>query len=488
MTPMSRRTLLLLAALALWLPFVGRPLFVDDHAHFQEAISRGRQPEIPYDETGLGWKKGEVPGEANPPLSFYIVGGATRMLGNAPWKSRLFLLPFHLLGLWGFFGLARRWTRHPLWTSLLWLTTPHYWLTVNSLLLDALLPAFLLSGLYLWVDGWEKESPARLAGAGFLLGLAPLVKYTGVIGWAAAAGWVLLAAQKRRSPRWGFLLLPLLMMAGWCLWTKQVYGEVHFIAVARASATAFDPSRLRTLLIFFVVSTPVVLVGFAAALRNWKSEPIDTWLFLWTAAGLAGLLGARGWVSARYFIVLGPAAILLSVRKMEEQGWAARRSFRLLFLGAAALWGLALAGADALQAGVDPAAARDLEKARRAATPETRGRYPSTTLSGLGFYLPEETWAPIAPGERPLPGETVALPSRQLPRPFWPDLRGYQAAAAFTYSSPLPIRLQDGPTGAGWYGSIWGKAPLSWTRDPLETYLLLISPTEDNAPRGPSKT
>jgi hypothetical protein len=486
---MSPRLTVTLFALALWLPFMGRPLFVDDHAHFQQAVERGRHPGRPYDEQGLGWRKGASPGEANPPLYFYLVGAVTRVAGEAPWISKLALLPLHLLGLWGFFGLARRWTRHPLWASVLWLTTPHHWVTANSLLLDALIAPIFLAGLRLWVDGWDVGQRRRLIGGALLLGLAPLVKYTAVLAWPVALGAAWVMGTHRRSLRWLWLMIALVPIAAWMAWSGHIYGTTHLSAVAAESVVRFDGDRLSTLLIFFVAATPVVIAGLAAFLRAGKNcDRVDASLALWIVVGLAGLLWARGWVCARYFVVVGPAAVLWSVRRMENAGWADRRAVRVATAAVLTLIGGTMAAADYFQARVDVRAARDLESARARIAPDAAGRYPDALLSGLSVYLPADHWTPIAPHERPRDGDVIALSVRQLPSIFRPNIDGYEPAAAFPYSSPLPLRLQDGPTGAGWYGSIWGPKPFSFTRAPSEIYLLLTPRTTRSAPTVPSKT
>jgi len=504
MGPVGKRLFLLLACLAAWMPFVGRPLFIDDHAHFREAVLRGLDPARPYDERGLGWRPGETPGEANPPIYFYLVGGITRVLGPHPGRIHLALISLHLLGMLAFFSLARRYTRHPLWASLLWLTTPHYWLTANSLLLDSLLAPFFLIGLWGWISGWENRSSVHLAVGALFLGLTPLVKYTGYLAWAVVGLWAVLNGH-RRDRRWLWSLIPLALSAAWLTWSGRVYGGSHLAATASASVVPFDFSRLRDLLVFFLVSTPVALIGLIsgsaalgaaspanglAAVRPGRAwDRTDALLFAWVAAGLAGLLFARGWVCARYFVVVGPAAILLSVRLSENARWAESRAFRSAALGVLAASGAVLAAADYFQARVDRNAARDLEAARERLSTDVHGCYPAALLSGLSAYLPPDRWRPLEPGEKPSRGEAAAIPLRQLPRAFWPDVGDMRPAALFSYRSPLPVRLQDGPTGAGWYGSVWGHHPLSLTTAPLETYLFLVpSPaTGDSAPRDPTK-
>src|SRR2546427_3423512 len=46
---------------SLLLPFVHRPLFVDDHAHFSQALELGRHPEALYrgGRASLGWLRSE---------------------------------------------------------------------------------------------------------------------------------------------------------------------------------------------------------------------------------------------------------------------------------------------------------------------------------------------------------------------------------------------------------------------------------------------
>src|SRR5690349_10621484 len=96
----SKRIFFLFSLLC-FVPFINRPVFVDDHAHFQQAIERGRNLTKIYSGgvNELGWEKGRAPSEANGPGYFYLMGIFTRLFGSAEWTAHLLIFSISILGL-----------------------------------------------------------------------------------------------------------------------------------------------------------------------------------------------------------------------------------------------------------------------------------------------------------------------------------------------------------------------------------------------------
>lgn len=506
------------AGLALF-PFFRQALFVDDHAHFEQAERIAWTGGGPYSKTagGLGWVKGQIPGEANGPVYLMAVGGLIRLLGDEVSVVRLALFPLHLAGVFSVYFLARRFVRRPFLASLVWLVSPHVWLTTNSLLVDAMLASLVSIGICLWVEGWERDSDLLLAGGAFFQGLSFLVKYTGLISIAVSLIWILLWSKRRFHGKSLWLSIPVGMGVGWFLWSRSFYGESHFLAVARGSLSFHGGDRWVTLAAFATATTPILaLAGIKNLLTNkparvgalgaflaagilapftdmittfglcalaslfvvalWPAAPDadrapgEGWLRSWILLGVVGLWAARGWVCARYLVVIGIPLVLLSLQVLESWRFWGK-------IGRSALWGLivyggCLAAANFQQAAVDPWAIKEVQKKFGRDT-SVQWFFPAATLSGLPYYGAKAGWRPLKPGEDIPPGGRLLLPARRLPKVFWPNTQG--AAVLGTFSAPrgLPFRLLGSK--AGFYGSIWGPRPFGFSLEPAEKFYIFES-------------
>lgn len=518
---MTARRTVLLWGLLLLAPFITRPLFVDDHAHFTEArlLSEGKAL-YRGSTSALGWQPGQAPGEANPPLYFLLMSAVIRLAGTRLWVAHAVILLATLFGALGFFALAQRYVKYPAWATILWLASPHVWLTANSLLLDALVAPPMLVGLALWMRGWERRAPVLLAAGALCLGLAPLVKYTGFLGIVLALLWTCLDARGKRTWRWAWLALPVLMSLAWIMYSAHVYGQSHLTAVAWDRMAQPSLSQALMVIVYLVATTPMLWLGFPIArplfgalfgliglatgtyLIGFSASglQIGIWLavfgvwvialasmatsffratrflWIWAALGIAMFTVAIPWVCARYLGIVSPPLILLTVMALERRGaWLLTSpKARIAVAASFILFGGALAWADMREARIDRQAAQAIAAWRQAHAPERPAYYPAAVLGGFGYYLAEQGWQPLAPGAPAPAGSVVALVRRTLPSLFWPALPHGRVAQIESYTMRLPLRTLDGASGAGFYGSIWGPLPFAWSRSPVETYAIFL--------------
>ncbi len=510
------------AFLVLMVPFLNRALFVDDHAHYQGALEIIQHPATPYtiNSEKLGWKPGESPAEANPPLYFYLVGALTKIIGDSPFHIHWLLLPLHFAGILAFYFFARKIVTQPLPATLLWMITPHLWLTSNSLLLDALLAPFLMVGLTLFSSGWDRKILYRLLLGSLVLGLVPLVKYTGVVALAVAFLWALLIGQKRKMGYWFSLLIPLCIFGCWILLSRHLYTSSHLSAVAQSSVVW--PSLLQFLTLFafssgttFILLLPLLLLvsgkikegrllhlsllvgglgvgififqdipqgtrvgiifgfwlgtalqwfNFISIKNQIQQDPIRIFLLVWIVLGLAGLLFARGWLCGRYFVIIGPAFVLLTFKTWEKK-------LSPLIYGFLFLFALCFAVSDYQQAGVDRRMASEINQL--ALDPQKRIHYPSAMLSGLEYYLDRAQWISTGPEAILQPGDWILIPTKGLPSRFIPKITNPTIVNKWTFHSWSPIKVLDSTSYAGYYGSIWGPLPFSFSNEPAEVYYLV---------------
>ena len=527
-TPKTRTSIaaILLFGLIAWLPFIRRPLSVDDHPIYQQAVYLSHDLSRPYQVAvrGMGWTRGNTPSENNPPLYLYAQALVVRAFGEAEWKAHTLQMIFNFIGVFAFFFLARRFTRYPLWSTLIWIFTPHFLITSNAILVDALLPAIMLLALLAWIRGWEDHHPLVLAIAAVLLGLVPLVKYTGFLAWAVAAGWTLWQGNSLRDRRWLYFLIPVAIFSGWMLLSARIYGASHVTKVAGGSmvrpslfaaveileflsgttwivalsaviSAKHDPkigvigivglmAFTGLALIFGFPSVVAFQAGLWAALSFvWIVSAVpfirrssgDGFLMGWVMLGLAGLWVARGWFCARYLVIVGPAIIWLTVNLLHDRvptliGSALFRNTTVAVLMAAAL---AMQQADYRRAVIDRRMAETLDDWISARPDHGAAYYPADSLSGLGFYLDKTgLWKPAEPEMRLERNDFCVAPERTVPLRFLPKMSAPMVVEKIEIRSRNPFRTFDFRGGAGFYGSIWAPLPFSFSRDPVEVFYI----------------
>src|SRR5262249_50776827 len=116
-----------------------------------------------------------------PPLVPCWWAAAIRLFGERPFLWKLWLLPFSLLLVAALYRLYGRFARG--------LEMPLVWMTVLSpailpgfnLMLDVPALALGLFALVTFLDGCDREAPARVLWSGFIAGLALETKYTAIL-------------------------------------------------------------------------------------------------------------------------------------------------------------------------------------------------------------------------------------------------------------------------------------------------------------------
>jgi 4-amino-4-deoxy-L-arabinose transferase-like glycosyltransferase len=224
----ARRERLVLGALvvALLLPFLGKPLHVDDP--FYVWVAQQIQS-APLDFFGLtvNWYGYEQPLarlNQNPPLVSYYAALWALVFGFGEVSLHAgFVLP--ALGLaFGVHALAQRFTQRPGLAALLCFATPVVLVSATSVMSDVLMLALYCWAVFFWVRGMETERPADLWIAGLCAGLCALTKYFGVtlLPLLLAHG----LTCRRRPGAWLLpLLLPVAMLAAYELYTTSLYGQ-----------------------------------------------------------------------------------------------------------------------------------------------------------------------------------------------------------------------------------------------------------------------
>ncbi len=217
--------LLMLLVLGLVLPFMDKPVHIDDTfvLHITDQILM--TPLNPFGAE-IDWFGHMMPiwrATTNPPLVSYWLAPVAAAFGDREVLLHVVLVPFYLLFAWGTFALAGRFLKHPWWPTLfLVLSAP--FLVSGNLMRDIPAAGLAVAGMALFVRGVDGESSPRSAAGGALLGLSVLAKYSMGVVLPVAAAYVLL---RRRTKMGLWLGLPVLLVGAWCLQTWLLYGQVH---------------------------------------------------------------------------------------------------------------------------------------------------------------------------------------------------------------------------------------------------------------------
>ncbi len=278
--------LLVLATAALLLPFAGKAFHVDDPLFLRVARQVQSHPLDFYGFT-VNWYGAEMPMSEvtkNPPLASYYLAAAA---GLAGWGERALHLAFLVpaaAAVLGTHALARSLCGAPALAALLALVTPAFLVSATSVMSDTMLVAFSVWAAALWTRGLARGSPATLAAAALLAGLAALSKYYGatLVPLLLAQGW----AERRRPGRWAlWLLLPLGALTTYHGATAWLYGR-GLVLDAGAYAGAFRAGTAAPL--WAGALTATVFAGGGLATISFYAP----WCWSRRAIGLALTAGA----------------------------------------------------------------------------------------------------------------------------------------------------------------------------------------------------
>ncbi|MBV9080670.1 MAG: glycosyltransferase family 39 protein [Elusimicrobia bacterium] len=508
-------------------PFLHRAFFVDDGYFVRIATWLKDHPSAPYDfradDAGrdtLGWEKSGFVRMVNPLAQHYYLALLLKIGGGRIWVLRLGTALLTGFGAVALFELARRWTSHPLAATALAAVSPAWWGTAHSLLIDSTMGSLMLGGVYLFIRAAETDSLGRSIASGILLGLAILSKYPAVFAFPLTAAWWFLYRKKSGRPwilvvSWviaaGFLI-------GYSVWTARLYGRPHILAASARMVHEFGWPKVVVLLVFFSgaclpafaawLTAPrraraLALVGAAAMafffagprggfdvvgasllglfiatavlfLANVAGEyrgwiwPRDAFVAAWIFGFFAMMLSVMDWVAVRYYFIVAPAAAIAAVRLVEQTAAAPRRILAVLLAGSFLVGG-AVVYADYRQAEASRALVADLRAGGFTGGPRHFYLGDSFTMS----YLRAEGWSPCFADTRLEPGDWILASEVTMPL-VWLNREPVtlKPLVSFDFPTRFPIKVMDYAGSAGFYASVWGALPYTWSRGPWERYQL----------------
>ena len=280
------------------LPFSGRAFHVDDPLFVWAGQQIVRHPLDPYGFQVVWDNFSEPMSEItkNPPLACYYLAAIGSIAGWSEWALHLaFLLPALALVL-GTYRLSLRFTNSPLIATAAALLTPGVLVSASSVMCDVMMLAFWVWAAVLWMEGLDDDKPAYLAASSLLLTLGALTKYFGIC--LLPLLLVYSIARKRRLGWWAaYFVVPVVLLAGYQLWTTILYGHAMFSDALNFAQTERvingKASPITSLLIGASFAGGCTLSALLLAPFLWRWRNLATGLLL---GGLSGFALMRGWI------------------------------------------------------------------------------------------------------------------------------------------------------------------------------------------------
>jgi hypothetical protein len=282
-------TLSAVVVLIATLPWLGKPLHIDDAADLQYVRQVLREPLDPYGFE-VDWDEGPRPAIENyhPPLKYYYQALVLALFPLSEWTLHLAQVPLVALAAWSVVSLGRRFGCPPVVLLALWMLGPGF-LPGQNAMLDVPSIALGLAATALLVRGVDDNRIARLVCAGVVLGAALVTKYSALVYLPVWLGYLV------AHGRWRHALAPLAALAvfaTWCGVSVLKYGEVHarvlFDRVPGHESAWLGVDRVVPALAFLGGAMPAAVIwpiGIGGRRQTWLVV-----VFAVLAASVAGVL------------------------------------------------------------------------------------------------------------------------------------------------------------------------------------------------------
>ena len=310
------KSALLIAALVLLirLPFLNQAVQGDDVYYLASATHAQIDPVYPnHVHYIFEGRDVDFRGYPHPPLNAWCLAALIAIFGavkEIPFHAAYIV--FSLLAAAAMMSMARRFSPHPLWATLLFLSTPVFVINGSSFESDIPFVAFWLAGVAAFVKGSDTNNRFWLGAASVALGLAALTSPQ------ALFAVPVLAAYDRR--RWLTIASPIFAFVGWQLFEYGTGGQIPFLVAAgyvqsygleRFAAKLRIGTALSVHLLYLI--WPILLGAGTIFRHTHKPRPESWFLVAWIAIFFVCSVVVFPAGSARYLLpVAAPAALLIS--------------------------------------------------------------------------------------------------------------------------------------------------------------------------------
>ncbi len=251
-------------------------------------------------------------GHSHPPLNAWFLGLLLAIFGGIrEIPFHLAYILFSLIAAVAMWALARRFSPHPFWATLLFIATPAFVINGTSLESDLPFLAFWMAAVALFVA--ERYILAVLA-----LALASMAAYQAIV-LTPILGLYAWVHARRKPVAWAAALTPPLVIAAWQIFEWLSVGQMPIAVMAGYFHTYGFQSisaKLRNagaLLVHCCWIVFPLLLPPAFLLSRKRRDPDTLFLAGWIAIFLAAGLGIFFAGSARYLLPMAaPVALLVS--------------------------------------------------------------------------------------------------------------------------------------------------------------------------------
>jgi 4-amino-4-deoxy-L-arabinose transferase-like glycosyltransferase len=444
-------TIIVAVVLLIRLPFLNQAIQGDDAYYLAGAQHAQIDPLHPnnvrYIATGDSI---DLRGYPHPPFNAWFLGLLLAVMGDireVPFHAAYIL--FSLIAALAMWSLARRFSPHPLWATLLFLAVPAFVINGNSLESDLPFLAFWMAALACFVAGKWRAAAVALV-------LASFSAYQAIFLTPILAVYVWLYRRHDRTA-WALTLVPPGSILAWQLFERWSSGAVPAAVMSgymssyglQALVNKLRSAAALTVHACFLVF-PALLPG--AVMLSWKRRDRDTaflaaWIALFFSAALVVFFAG----SARYLLPMAaPVALLVS-----------RLRPKWLALGFAAQMALSLALAITNYQHWD--GYRRFAAQIRAQTAGHRvyinGEW------GLRFYVEADGGLPIERGQVLRPGDMVVSSRLAYPLEITAPVAPIAQEAIRAW---LPLQLIGLEARSGYSTATKGVLPFDITTAPID--------------------
>ncbi|HSQ31268.1 MAG TPA: glycosyltransferase family 39 protein [Gemmatimonadaceae bacterium] len=298
--------LLVVLFVAILVPFVGIAFHIDEPLFIWAAEHIRQQPANPYGFT-VNWYGYDMPMSdvtKNPPLASYYIAAVAAVIGWSEVALHLaFILPAIAVVL-GSYLIAARLCRHPVVAVLVGLLTPVFVVSSLTAMSDVIMLAFWLFAVHSWLKALETKRDGWFVLGALFIALAALSKYFGIMLIPMLLAYSIV--RERRLRTWMlYLLIPVVVLAGYQLATARLYGRG---LLSDAATYASGSTHALGGLTLSKTLAAIAFTGGCLASVLFFSRRLWSWRALVPAVGFVTLvtLVAQAWVNVGSFSM--PAA------------------------------------------------------------------------------------------------------------------------------------------------------------------------------------
>jgi hypothetical protein len=316
--------LVFLIVIAVRLPFLNQAIQGDDDTYLTEAEHALVDPLHPSDVRYVfEGREVDLRGHTHPPGNAWPLAALIAIFGEV--KE----VPFHavylgwsLIAVWAMWSLARRFSPHPFWATLLFVATPAFVVNGNSLEADLPFLAFWMASIALFTCGPAGQA-IRLSHHTVLpavgcMALAAMFAYQAVILIPILAAYLWI--HRRRDPAaWLAIFTPLIVIIAWQIYTRATTGSMpasvlagYLSVLETLQAKARNASMLfihSWFLVFPVLLPPALVLAWRK-----RRDPDTRFLLAWIAIFFACAVVLFFAGAARYLLPMAAPVALLASR------------------------------------------------------------------------------------------------------------------------------------------------------------------------------